>query len=106
MQAVKAALVLQIFGGGELQINALRLEHNPDLTPQLGGIFGGVMPQNDGLPADWDHERRKNAEHGGFSAAIWPEKAEQFRGMNIEGNSVQRGTAVIAMNEIAYGDHR
>ena len=70
------ALVPQILGCGQFQVDALGLEHDADLTAQLVGFLGRVKSHNDGAAASGNHQRRENAKHGGLAAAVGPQQSE------------------------------
>ena len=100
------ALMPQIFGRGQFKINALRLEHDPDLTAHLVGLFGRVESHDHGAAASRDHQGREDAKHRGLAAAVGSEQSEQFGGADVERNSIQGGAAVVAVDQILNRDHR
>ena len=72
-QSVKMTLVPKIFSGSQFQVNALGLEHDPDLAPQFVRFLGRVKSHDDGAAAACNHQGRENAEHGCLAAAVWSE---------------------------------
>ena len=104
-QAVEMALVPEIFGGGQLQVDALGLEDDADLAAQLVGFLGRVKSHDDGPPAGGYHQGGKDAEQGGLAAAVGPEQAEEFGGADVERNAVQGSASVVAVDEVLDGDH-
>ena len=75
-QAVEVSLMPEIFVGGELGIDALRLEDDADVAAQRSGLANGVEAGDGGAAGGGDHERGKNAEQRGLAAAV---RAEQVR---------------------------
>src|SRR5438270_722068 len=76
VQAVKMALVAQIFVGGELGIDALGLEDDTDLAAKAIRIFGGIMAHDESATRSGNHQRRKDAKECGFAAAVLAKKSE------------------------------
>ena len=99
------ALVPQIFGGGQLHIDALGLEDHADLAAQFVGLFRRVKSHDHGAAAARHHQGRKNAEHRGLAAAVGSEQSKQFGVAHVERNAVQRGATVIAMDQILDRDY-
>lgn len=106
VQTIEMALMPQVLVGGEFRVDALALEDHADLAAQLGGLFGGVETCYNSPTRSGNHERGKNSEERGFSAAVGAEQAEEFRGTNVKGNSVESRTVFIAMDEVLNGDYR
>jgi hypothetical protein len=77
-------LMNQILSGCEFKIDALRLENDANLAPQIVGILRRVVAENGRMAGYWDHQRRKNSEQGGFAAAVRPQKPEQLCSTDIE----------------------
>src|SRR5215472_1975954 len=105
-EAVKMSLMPEIFIGSELRIDALRLEYDADLAAEGGGILGGVEAHHQSSPGGRNHQRRENTEKRGFAAAVRTEKAEKFRGVDIEGNAVQGRAGFVFVDEILNGNDR
>src|ERR1700757_2759861 len=56
MQAVKVALVPEIFVGGELAIDARSLKHDPNMAAEAGGVASGIVAQHDRASGAGDHQ--------------------------------------------------
>src|ERR1041385_125252 len=69
-QAVKVALVAQIFNGRQLHIYALCLKYNTDLATQASGIARNIAFLDYRAAAARQHERGENAEQRSFAAAV------------------------------------
>lgn len=104
-QAVEVSLMPEVFVGGELWVNALGLEDDANVAAQGSGLVDGVKAGDRGAAGSGDHERGKNAEESGFAAAVRAEEAEEFGGANVEGDAVERGAVLIAMDETADGNY-
>ena len=104
MQAVKMPLMPQIFRRRQLYVYTLGLEHDTDMTAQFVRIFRGVISENDGTSADWNHQRRKNAKHRGLAAAVRPEQSKQLGMTNVKRNAVQSSVIAIAVHEVLNGN--
>ena len=101
VKAIEMSLMTEVLGRREFQIDALRLEDDTDLAPQLAGFAGGIASEYERASTDWHHERRKNAEHGGLSAAVGSEQAEELRWTDIERDPIQSRAVSVAVGEIA-----
>ena len=56
------------------------------------------------LAAGGKHEGGENTEQGGLAAAVGAEQSEEFGGADVEGNAVEGGAILVAVNEILNGD--
>src|SRR5580658_259373 len=61
-QAVEVSLMPEVFVGGELKVDALRLEDDSDVAAQGSGLADGVKAGDHGAAGSRNHERGKNAE--------------------------------------------
>ena len=68
----------EIFVRCQLQVNALSLKYNPDLSPQTRRILCCIKSNHDGVAGGRNHQSRKNSEESRFPASIWPEETKQF----------------------------
>ncbi len=96
----------EVFVGGELGVNALGLEDDADVAAQRSGLANGVEAGDRGAAGSGDHERGKDAEQSGLAAAVRAEQSEKFGGANVEGDAVEGGAILVAMDEVANGNDR
>src|SRR5215471_5067935 len=75
-KTIQVTLMPQVLGRSQLQVNTLRLKHNTDLSAQTVGVLGGIVAQDQGATAGWDHDGRKNAEKCGLAAAVWSQQSK------------------------------
>src|SRR5208282_376466 len=100
-QAVEVSLMPEVLVGGELEVDALGLEDDADMAAQRSGLANGVEAGDGGAAGSGDHEGGKYAEESGLAAAVRAEKAEKFGGVNVEGDAIERGAVLIAVDEVA-----
>ena len=91
------SLVPEILPGSELDVYALRLENHADVATQSSGLANRVESRDDRRTGRRHHQRRENPEQRRLAAAIWPQQAEQFRWLDIEGNAIERCAIFVAM---------
>ena len=60
------ALVFEVFGYGQLQIQASGLEDDASLLPGQVWVFGDIEAEDARRSACWDHEGRQDAEQSGL----------------------------------------
>ena len=89
---------------GELQVHALSLEHDSDLTAECGRILSGVAAHRQGSTGGRDHQCGENAKQRGLAAAVRTQKTEDFCGTDIERDAVQRRTILVLMDEVLDGN--
>ena len=99
-KTVKMSLVPEIFIGGQFQIDALRLEDDADMPAERSRLANRIQSDNCGAPRTRHHQGRKNPEESSLSAAVRAEQPKQFRGTNVKGNSVERGSILIAVYQV------
>src|SRR6267143_5378005 len=104
LEAVDAAVELQVFRDGQIVIEAEVLRHVADVLAN-GFRFGAhVEAFDEGRAAA---ERQKSGEHfddGGFSAAIGAEETEDFAFSDAEADVVHGGEVAEAAHEKFGGD--
>src|SRR3954466_5702989 len=98
------SLMPEVLVGREFQIDALRLEYDSDLSAQRGWILSGVAAHHQRVAGSRDHQGRQDTKQSGFAAAVGAEQPEQFRGADVERNTIQRGAVFVAVNQILYGN--
>lgn len=94
----------EIFVGGELGVDALGLENDADVAAKRSGLANRVEASDHGAAGSRNHERGKNAEESGFTAAVRTEETEEFGGANVERDAVERDAVLIAMHEVVNGN--
>jgi len=82
------ALRAQVLFHRQRLIQTLRLEHHSDLAPHRGAVAHHVAATHQRPPLAWRHHGGKNAEEGGFAAAIRPQQAEDFAPVHGEADVV------------------
>ncbi len=100
-QAVEVSLMPEVLVGGELGIDALGLEDDADVTAQGSGLPDGVKAGDGGAAGRRHHERGKNAEESGFSAAVRTEQTKKLGGADVERDAVERGAVLVTMDKVA-----
>ena len=90
----------EVLFGGELHVDAGRLEDDSDIAPDLGGLAGDVVAQNESSAGGGDHQSRENTKRGGLAAAVGAEQAEDFGRADVEGNVVQGGAIAVLMMKV------
>ena len=83
-QSVQVPLMPEIFVRCQLQVNALSLEYNPDLSPQTRRILRRIESHHDRVAGRRNHQGRKYSEESRFPASIWPEETKQFGRADVE----------------------
>src|SRR4249919_3380832 len=104
MQSVEMALVPEVFVGRQLFVDALCLKHYADLTTDRGRIFRGITARNQRAPGARDHQGRKDAEQSSLATAVGAQQSKQLRRTNIERDVIQRGAAVVTVNDVLNGN--
>ena len=79
----------QVFGDGELPVEARRLEHHADVTPDLARPANNVVPKDLRRPGVRNQQRREDPEESGLSSAVRPEQREDLV-VHFEPERVQR----------------
>ena len=77
-QSVKMSLMLEIFGDGELEVEAAGLKDDADLLAHLVGVARHIEALDAGAASGGGHECGENAEEGRFPAAVRVEQAEDL----------------------------
>jgi hypothetical protein len=95
----------KIFVGGQLYIDARRLEDDADVAAQSSGLANSVESGDGGAAGRGNHERGKDPEQRRLAAAIRAEQSEQFGRPDLERNAIQGGAVLVAMDEIANGNY-
>src|SRR5467141_2175851 len=104
LQAVDAAIELQVFRDGQIVVEAEVLRHVADALAH-GFRFGPHVETFD--PGRSSTERQKSREHfddGGFSAAVGPEEAKDLAFFDAEADVVHGGEVAEAAHEMFGGD--
>src|SRR5687767_11333368 len=90
----------EVFAGGELLIEARRLEHNADERPHRR-LLGGNVAAEDADGADRRaNDRGKDAEEGGLAAAVGSEQAEYLSPGDVQRKVVQRDALAVGMGQV------
>jgi hypothetical protein len=105
MQAVEVSLVPEVFVGGELEVDALRLKNDTDVAAQGSGLTNGIEAGDHGAARSGDHERGKNSKESCLAAAVWAEQSKKLGRADIERDAVKRGALLVAMDKIANGNN-
>src|SRR6266446_5208412 len=104
LQAVDAAVELQVFRDGQVVVETEILRHVADVLADRFGIGADVEAFHEGgTAAEW----QKAGEHlddGGFSAAVGAEETEDFAFFNAEADVVDGGEVAEAAHEVLRGD--
>jgi hypothetical protein len=85
---VKVGMEVEIFGDGEILIEAELLGHVSQMALEGGGFGGGVESQDPGLSAIGPQNSRKNPEKGGLARPVGADKSGDGPGGHIEGDIV------------------
>src|ERR1700682_117322 len=99
-QAIQMSLMPEILIGGELPIDALRLEYHSNLPTYLGGVLCRIASHHERTTGAGYHQRGKNPEERRLSAAIRTQQAKQLRRTHLERNSIQGGTVLVSMYKV------
>src|SRR5215468_6383952 len=94
------ALMPEILIRGQLFVDALRLKDDTDLAANSGRLLACIRAHNHSTARGGDHQGGENPEESRFPAAIRAQKTEQFGGLHIERNIVQRGSTVVAVDDV------
>ena len=105
VEPIQVSLVTQVLVGGELTIDALGLKDNTNLASQAVRVLGSVASHDEGMTGGGQHQGRKNPEERSFATTIWTEQPEEFRRSDLERNTIQSGTAFVAVNDILNGNY-
>ena len=81
---MQVSLSAEIFLHRQLLIQTLRLEHNADPPANRAWLASHVMPANRRFALRRRHQRGKNAEQCGLSAAVRSEQTEDFAFVHAE----------------------
>src|SRR5882757_9833682 len=104
LQAVDAAVELQVFRDGQVVVETEILRHVADVLADRFGIGADVEAFHEGgTAAEW----QKAGEHlddGGFSAAVGAEEAEDFAFFDAEADVVDGGEVAETAHEMFGGD--
>src|SRR3954447_7212379 len=92
--------MVEVLGGGEFDVNALRLEHDSDVAAKLIWLCGSVVAKDHSAAPHGDHQGGENAKERGLAAAVGAEQSKEFRGPHLERHAIQRGTILIAMDNV------
>jgi hypothetical protein len=98
------ALVLQVFGDRQLQVEAARLKDDADLLAHLVRLARNIEALNGSATAGWGHQRRQDAEEGGFPAAIGAQQAEDLRSAKLEAEVIEGEALSIAVGQALEHD--
>src|SRR6266436_9219407 len=104
LEAVDAAVELQVFRDGQIVIETEVLRHVADMLADGFGIRADVEAFDKGGAAA---ERQKAGEHfddGGFSAAVGAEEPEDFAFFDAEADVVDGGEVAETPNQMFGGD--
>ncbi len=104
MQAIKMSLMPKVFSGGQLNVDALRLEDHTNLAPQTVRVTSYIETHNRSVSAYRNHQGRENAKQRSLTAAVGSEQSEKFGVTNIERYTVQSGAIAITMHDILHRD--
>ena len=103
-EAVDAAVENEIFGNGEIGIEAEILRHVADIFADGFGVGANVDALDGGVAG---RKRKQTGEHfddGGFAAAVGAEKAEDFAFFDAEADVVHGGEVAEAADQMVGGD--
>ena len=93
-------LMAEVFGGGELFVEAGGLEDDADLLAD-GFALGFQIEAEEGnfSIADGD-EGGEDSEEGGFTAAVGPEESEDFTGLDGEVQIIDGDSVAVGVGEV------
>ena len=93
------ALVLQVLGHRQLEVQAPGLKDDTGLLPRLVRFPGDIEALDLGGPAAGHHQRRKDAEKSCLAAAIGTQQSEDLRRLDGKAQVVERQAVSIVMGE-------
>ena len=92
----------EVFVRCKFRIDTLRLKYDSDMTPQRGRFANHIQACYLRCAGCRHHERREDPKQSGLAAPVRTQKSKQFGGMNIKRNSVEGGTILVTMNQVAH----
>src|SRR5665213_1408050 len=99
-QAVEMSLADEIFLGGQLLVEAWRLEYDADLPADFIARFCRVQAEQAHMAGGDGDERREDAEEGGLARAVGAKKAEDIAVVDLQGEVVQGNALAVTMGEV------
>src|SRR5713226_8356654 len=104
LQAVNAAVELQVFRDGQIVVQAEVLRHVADALANGFGIGANVEAFDQGGTAAERQKAREHFNDGGFSAAVRAEEAEDFAFFDAEADVVDGGKVAETPNQMLSGN--
>ena len=104
LQAVDAAIELQVFRNSQVVVEAEILSHVADALANGFRIGGDIEAFDEGGTAAERQKSGKHLDNGGFSAAVGAEKTEDFAFSNAETDVVDSREIAKTADEILRGD--
>src|SRR5579872_407356 len=104
MQAIKMSLMPKVLSGGQLHVDALRLENHANLSSQIIRVTSDIKTHNRSVPAYRNHQRGEDAKQRGLTAAVGSKQSEKFGVTNVEGCAVESCAVAITMHDILHRD--
>ena len=83
-QAVQMALMPEVFGCGQFDVNALGLEDHSDAAADFIRLPGRIETCNQRSASGWQHQRRKDSEQRCLSAAVRPKQGKNLAGTHVK----------------------
>ncbi len=93
------ALVLQVLGHGQLEVQAPGLKDDAGLLARPVRFPGDIEALDPGHSATGHHQRRKNAEERRLAAAIGTQQAEDLCRLDGKAQVVERQAIAVVMGE-------
>ena len=88
----------------EIEVAGQRLGNHADGAAHGIGIFADVMSGNPGRTSSDRNERGHHADQRGFARSIWPQQAEDFFFLHVEGNVIHGGELAVLLDDMVDFD--
>src|SRR5271168_2741278 len=93
------ALVLQVFGDGQLEVETACLKDDANLLAHLVRLARNVEALDSGAACGRRHQRGQNAKQRGLAAAVGAEQAEDLRSVKFKAEAVEGEELSIAVGQ-------
>ena len=99
------SLMPEVFGRGQLHVDALRLEDYADLAAQTVGVSAASNPMITARPPTGIISVERIRNRVVLPLPFGPSSPNSSASSHVEGHAVQGGAAVIAVHQILDGNH-
>src|SRR5215471_16211878 len=102
---VEDAVKFEVFGGGEVAVEAGVLKDDAELLADFVGLTPGVESIKFEATAGRREQSGEHFDGGGFASAVGAEESKDFAGGDVEGDDVNGGEVGKLLDEVLHADH-